>query len=798
MKLAELKAKFKNKYMIRIVSGVLVVALVGGGVSVSVVQAAKNEKTEIATENVGAEHSESETAKKGAEDEKEDVAGEKGNVKERLEDAINQSITQNEKKIGKEETVYIIADSNGNAKETIVSDHLLNAENKKTLADVSSLKDIKNVKGDESFTQDGNKLTWQADGNDIYYQGTSDRKIPVTQKITYYLDGKEIAPADLTGKSGKVTIRFDYTNNEKTGDVFVPFMAVSGMVLDDSFDNIEVTNGKVIADGKNNMVVGYTLPGLKESLDVNEDDFDSKISIPDYFEIKADVENFELGMTMTAVVNAADFIGAERTEGADSIQEMLDSLTDATDQLADGSATLAEGMDTLQSKMGEFSDGVHTLRDGIKKYTDGAAQLAGGIGTLKDGVGTLTENVPALTDGVKQLKDGSKSAADGAAALKAGTGELESGAVSLLEGANTLSGKGAELSAGAAQVAGGAEQLANGIDTLAAGIGQVQAGVNSIPGTLGAGLDAQIANLQATAGGVGYNGLTQKLTEMQAQRTALVGQINAAIAVVNDTGAGDAAKIAAAQQLCQAVIGLQQLDEGIQQIQGGISQVDGAVTALTGVKGQLTAPDTFADLTNGLQQLADGAAGLQQGAAGLKTGSAGLSSAAEQYVGGVNTLSAGAKKLADGAGQVAAGTTSLSNGLNTLDAGLGELNSKTGTLAAGAKQLSDGTKQLADGAATLTANSAALNDGAAKLQDGAGALSAGVGALSDGAHELADGVVTFNEEGIEKILNAYNGDIEPLTEKIQAVLDAGADYQTYTGIADGVNGSVKFLYRTEA
>lgn len=71
---------------------------------------------------------------------------------------------------------------------------------KDTLEDASTLKDIENVKGDETFTQSGNKVTWQADGNDIFYQGTSESELPVTQKLTYYLDGKEVTPEELAWK----------------------------------------------------------------------------------------------------------------------------------------------------------------------------------------------------------------------------------------------------------------------------------------------------------------------------------------------------------------------------------------------------------------------------------------------------------------------------------------------------------------------------------------------------------------------------------------------------------------------
>lgn len=176
----------------------------------------------------------------------------------KLKDALDDSIKFSEKEIGKEETVYVLADSTGKERKVIVSDHLINDENKDTIEDASTLKDIENVKGDEPFKQDGSKLTWQADGNDIYYQGTSTKETPVSQTITYSLDGKEVKPEELAGKSGKVTIRFDYTNNEtvktkidgKEEEIYVPFAAISGMVLDDSFSNVKVTNGKVISDGK--------------------------------------------------------------------------------------------------------------------------------------------------------------------------------------------------------------------------------------------------------------------------------------------------------------------------------------------------------------------------------------------------------------------------------------------------------------------------------------------------------------------------------------------------------------------
>ena len=293
MKLPELKKKFRNRYAIKIVAGVLTVALLGSSMTAVAVQADQKEGATV------------ETTAETSSDNKVDASD--------IEDLV--SIKANDKEIGKDESVYLISDASGKVYNTIVSDHLTNKDKADTLEDQSNLKDIKNLKGDEEFTQDGDKLTWKAGGNDIYYQGTSDEEAPVSQKVTYYLDGNEIAPADLAGKSGKVTIRFDYTNNSSYKetvngskvDVKVPFAAVTAMVLDDSFTNVEVTNGKVQSNGDSNIIIGYALPGIKDSLGVEDSDFIDDLDLPEYFEVSADVENFELS-TPSMITNPDLFL----------------------------------------------------------------------------------------------------------------------------------------------------------------------------------------------------------------------------------------------------------------------------------------------------------------------------------------------------------------------------------------------------------------------------------------------------------------------------------------------------------
>ena len=886
MKLPELKKRFTRKYVIRIIAGVLVVGMVGTGVSTANVFAAKT-----------AQESTESTESTEKDSEKDD-----SDAESKLKDALDDSIKFSEKEIGKEETVYVLADSTGKERKVIVSDHLINDGNKDTIEDASTLKDIENVKGDETFKQDGSKLTWQADGNDIYYQGTSTKETPVSQTITYSLDGKEVKPEELAGKSGKVTIRFDYTNNEtvktkidgKEEEIYVPFAAISGMVLDDSFSNVKVTNGKVISDGKNNIVVGYALPGLKESLDVDDSDFDGDVSIPDYVEVTADVENFSLSTTMTVVMNATNFISKDGDADLSEVDDMLDTLTDATDQLKDGSGELADGVDTLKSKMGEFKDGVGTLKNGIKDYTDGASTLSTGIGTLKSGVDTLAGSVPTLISGVGTLKDGSASAAKGASSLKDGAGTLKKGAKDVSTGANTLSNGVKDLSTGANTLSGGASDLSTGADTLSAGATSLSDGANTLSSgaaSLNDGVQSIATNMKTLVSGTqsvsdgaaqlntGVGTLIGTLNKMGtdlAETKASIGEIsedtannavlqyaslqNALIQGIVAETKGDttAANDIYAQVVSQigGTIGVDSISDvagasaAIQKISSLISQTSlkvgegvGMIGVIDTVSRKLTEPDTQEQITKlqqgaaslaegagkvaqgasqlstgadaaaaGSAQVAQGAADLATGAGTLKTGAADLATGAGTLKKGASDLATGATKLKKGAGDLATGAgkvadgastlhkgaSDLSDGLNTLDGGIGQLKEKAGSLATGADQLKSGTDQLASGASTLVSNNEKLNDGAGTLSDGTDAIIDGVGELSDGAHKLADGITEFSEDGIDEIINSYNGDIEPLVDRIQAVLDAGADYQTYTDIADGVNGSVKFIIKTDA
>lgn len=175
--------------------------------------------------------------------------------------------------VDKSETVYAKANADGTVTETTV-EAMLKARDGATIPDVAALRDIINKEGDEEYTTGAdNALTWQNSGSAITYEGKSDAALPVTTRVTYYLNGVETAPDDLAGQSGRVRIHFDYTNHTRetvTVDgqeytVSVPFTAITAVILDgDKFSNIEADNGKVMELDGQTAVLGTVMPGLAD------------------------------------------------------------------------------------------------------------------------------------------------------------------------------------------------------------------------------------------------------------------------------------------------------------------------------------------------------------------------------------------------------------------------------------------------------------------------------------------------------------------------------------------------------
>ena len=469
----------------------------------------------------------------------------------------------------KTEMVYIKSDPEGNTKEITVETALKHTSDGADILDQSNLKEIRNTRGDEEYTQgsDGS-LIWENHGEDISYKGTSDAEPPVRVKVSYYLDGEQISPAKLAGKSGQVKIRFDYENTatqtvtvkKKACEVQTPFLVMSALALpSDTFSNIQVTNGKLMNMDDQNLVIGYAMPGLTDSLQLTGYEVTEDIDIPEYVEVTADAKEFELEFTATII-----------TPGL--LEELdTDDLKDA-DDFADGMDDLKDGVEDLDEGVGELYDGLKEFDGYLDEYTSGVTALRDVVNQLKDGAGKLNANSKALTDG--------------AAALQSGLEQL-SAALSASDGKTGESGE-----SGSQEAAPGNEAAA-GQDALAKTAGAMAAAAAADPDTPeGEAQQKALETLGLTAEDAkNLAAYAQTLSEAGAAAGELQKNLQASVAALT----------AGSKQLSE---GLAAYTTGVSQLYTGTEKVVEGGTTLCTAGGELY--DGFGEALDGVRELCDG------------------------------------------------------------------------------------------------------------------------------------------------------------------------------------------------
>ncbi len=564
----------------------------------------------------------------------------------------------------KNETVYVLAGADGSVKKIIVSDWIKNVLGDGKLNDASDLSGIENVKGDEGYTMGGgNTKVWDAEGNDIYYRGNIDRELPVSVKISYTLDGKPVSADEIAGKSGSVTVRFDYTNNQyktvtidgKEETICVPFAMLTGMLLDnDVFTDITVTGGRLVNDGDRTAVVGVAFPGLRENLGLTE----KQLPLPSYVEIRAKAKDFRLATTVSVATNEpfSKIDTGVFEDAAATVEEKLTALSGAMTQLLNGSSRLYDGVSTLLEQSGALISGIGQLADGLKQLNGNSETLRGGAGQVFDSLLATAQN------------------------------ELAKAGVSVTLTTETyaavLDGVIASLKTP------GTEEHPTAHDSI---VSAVTAAVRE---------QVTVKVTEAYRAGVLTKVLSaQGMTAEQYQAALAAGLISAEVQDKIDAAVYLQMKKADTQTAISALVDAQMAGAEVQALiaQNVTEQVAARVEQIEALKQQLTAYNTFYTGVN-------------------------------DYTAGVDAAYAGMQQL------------------------VSEL---------------------------------------PKLTDG-------IGQLKDGAGQLKDGLGQFNEEVVKKLTDLASGDIRPLLIRLRATIDVSKSYQSFAGIGEGMDGQVKFIYRTDS
>lgn len=691
-------------------------------------------------------------------------------LKETAENVLADHATDSEDTgFSKEESVYVKADASGNVKKTTVSEWLKNPE-KGTISDTSELKDIKNVKGDETFeTGSNNNVSWKSEGNDIYYQGTIDKELPVDVKVSYKLDGKSISPKDLKGKSGKVEIQFSYDNKSKQTvnvngedvEMYTPFTMVSAMMLSsDEYSNVSVENGKLISDGDKNIVVGVAFPGLAN--DLNLKDLDMDIDIPETVTITADVKDATVGTSITmASAELMNEFGLDDIDSFDDLQDSIDDLEDATNQLVDGSK--------------EAADGSKELADGAGTLNDGAGTLASGAGTLADGVNTLNEKSGTLVSGVNTLASGVGTYTAGVASIAKNSQLISDNMQSLQGGVNKLE---EQIAAQATQ---GLGEIKTNINNAKTGVDQINSAITTSLGEGKPGVQGILSNAsQALTGAdvtIDQNDVNVTVNSVSLKNSESVNKI------IEDSALSDDEKNALKNAINSAITkDNMNIEYKVELNENGNSKLNSAQQKIA--------------TANGLVTTANGA--LSQLSDSMNTISGGLSAlAGENGIGQLEAAFAKNGSVDQGFAQLGQGVSELAVGTQALADGAAELNKNSAPLMAGVTSLKDGGSQLASGVSQLASGANQVADGAGTLAGGTQTLLDGANTLADGNQTLADGMQEYKEEAIDKLTDLFNGDISGVTDRIDAMTNLAKEYKSFAGISDGVSGTTKFIIETE-
>lgn len=517
----------------------------------------------------------------------------------------------------KDETVYSKTDANGNAYSTIVSDHITNENQDKMINDISDLLNIKNVNGNEEFSQDGNNLVWNADGSDIYYQGKSQKDLPIECNIKYELDGKEITAQELAGKSGKVKITIEYKNkdahtvniNGRNETLYTPFVVVCGTILDNEHHrNIEITNGKVIDDGSKTTVLGISLPGMQESLNIKKD----KLDIPDTIEIIMDSTDFELS-------NIVTYVTPKIIEEDDlDIFNKLDGIYSQ--------------VNTLQSSSKQIEDGANNLKTGVDTYKEKSQEFNSAMTQIAQGTGTINSNYNKIDEGINTLNAGSKNLKNGAEQLNNGINQLSSSVSNLPQGI---------------------EALYQGSANLNAGITGVASGVNTLKD-----------NLTKTT--------TTSITELTKNNAVLQKTIEALGEEQPELVATLKAQKAENEQIIKALTPTEETNTKMQSLSNGLNAVTAGSQSLKENLGNLNT--AVGQLPEAINKITAGSNALEEGTKTLQTGASNLNNGSKALKNGISSLDTNTQKLAEANNQLTEGTTTISDGVTTLTEGIAKFN----------------------------------------------------------------------------------------------------------------------------
>ena len=750
----------------------------------------------------------------------------------------------------KTETVYSVLNSDGSISDTIVSSWLHDEDGINNIKETLNLTDVKNIKSNEKPSKDGNTYTWNAKGNDVYYEGTGTKQLPVSVKLRYELDGQEMSAKDMEGKSGHLKLTISFTNNYSEvkningkSIVIHPSYLAGGMLnmSTGNFSNVKCESGKIVNDGTNEMLAFANIPGLNETLrSAGLDKVNNQLGISDDVTVEADVNNFDLGSIMVGMTNEIDLaselgeIGSvsELTDGIDQLMEADDQLIDGSKQLYDGTTQLKEQAAPLtgsSDQVRQLSSGAIQLNDRVKALQTGLTAYTNGVSALDAGVVQLY-SIPQNTQLIQQHVN--TNLVGGLEDLTANLNAIKIGINQKMETPD-MEKLGKQLDSALAVI--------NELDTILqrdygiinqmdTALQSVQSIIDNLP-VLQKELEtaetevmqAQQKNMEA------YDANEKTIAKAQGNldeaKRQLKTSIQSSVDALNTAKSALVASAVTTQQdengntvTVQGNVDTSAIDEQIAALNAQMASIDnienvGDLTSFTDMT------DSFKKLNTTLKDLNDSAETVSETVSKSKDAIKQLQkdvNSSKEYIGklqaAMNELDF--ESLSSAKEEINGYMDGLIEGSNELTKGAKALNGNLKTLAEASKGGIDKTKA---GTTQLTSNNATLNGGASALSDATGTLAGQSGTfnemadgldtlgeafetLNSGAKQLYEGNEQFKSEGLDQLKEKVDlgvGELETLQSVMNEIKAMNKEYASYSGAPEGATVTSRYVFRTK-
>lgn len=743
----------------------------------------------------------------------------------------------------KTETVYSVLNSDGSISDTIVSSWLHDEDGINNIKETLNLTDVKNIKSNEKPSKDGNTYTWNAKGNDVYYEGTATKQLPVSVKIRYELDGQEMSAKDMEGKSGHLKLTISFTNNYSEvkningkSIVIHPSYLAGGMLnmSTGKFSNVKCESGKIVNDGTNEMLAFANIPGLNETLkSAGLDKVNNQLGISDDVTVEADVNDFDLGSIMVGMTNEIDL--ASELGEIGSVSELIDGvnqLIEADNQLIDGSKQLYDGTTQLKEQAApltgssdqvrqlsagaiQLNDGVKALQTGISQYTAGASAINEGVDQLygiPQNVGLIQSAVTTSTEEQASLVDGSQAVADGLGQLldqlngsnvTASVKEMNT----LLDGSKTkLQGMADTLATDKKTLEDMQTDLTNA-STKLSGLSNLKNELDNLGNEI---VTKETQNNTAIAD---YNSkkktvndeITAIKNSMKTEIETSIGTLSIAKQALNDAGKTDEAysiqtqidALEAEKANVDAISTIEELSElqtlteefktlndTLVTVQSTVSEMSTLVSkSISNLEGLATDVNTALTTIDTLSQTLSGSTKKVEG---MQTMLNSLKPGVTELYNGALKINAGAINLGNKLGEL---QTASKSGVDKIKAGTTQLTSNNATLNGGASALSQAT-------GTLAGQSGTFNE----MADGLDTLGKAFETLNDGAKQLYEGNEQFKSEGLDQLKEKVDlgvGELETLQSVMDEIKAMNKEYASYSGAPEGATVTSRYVFRTK-